>query len=427
MCPPVRGTLPLGGVYEHLPRGSLSTSEAREQLVVRSVPGTFTRDGEVAMDTHRTVRERVLINRNTLPAPPQEDIVHTHEGEVVWGGNVLDQYRHLLVETASRLWCLLPGQGLEGLPAVFTTAGNPPYAREWLAAFGARSFDLPERGTVRFTQMIVPDPAWRAGSWIAPEIRDIHLHARRGMDVPPTPSHDVLWLSRSRLERNRIPYDEALLEWILGDLVTPVNLETMTLAEQVGMLESSRAIAGAVGGAYYTLLLTVDTPDCLYLTPFADNAEYAMHHRLLSGEATFEPGLDNTMLMRRSRERARKYPGGYRLLVPEALRALESSLLPGLLEDRRLAELARAEPGRGESAGDALEADLDRAAARVLRDPFSLDARAKLGTIFEDRGLTRCALEQYVAIAELSEDSGEAQAMARRAGAIDTDRQGAGN
>ena len=111
--------------------------------------------------------------------------------------------------------------------------------------------------------MLVPEPAWRINAWIAPEIRDIHLHAREGLDVTPTAGNGVTWLSRSkRLGRYRVPYDERLLEWLIEPYVTILRPETMNLAEQVAAFEGSRAVAGVIGSAFYTLLMTTRQPDC---------------------------------------------------------------------------------------------------------------------------------------------------------------------
>ena len=48
---------------------------------------------------------------------------------------------------------------------------------------GDEGVELVEQGAVRFSQALVPEPAWRLGGWTAPEIRDIHRHARLGLAV----------------------------------------------------------------------------------------------------------------------------------------------------------------------------------------------------------------------------------------------------
>jgi hypothetical protein len=408
MGPPVRVALPLGGAHEVLPRGSLAISPANERFVHRSIPGAYDREGALADDTLRSLREK-LIERDAVPGrPPLDEIAAVHEEEVVWGGNIVAGYGHFLTEAVSRLWSVLPGAPLEGRPAVFTMPRNRPVAGEWLAAFGVEAVELPERGTALFKRMRVPESAWRLGRWIAPELREIHLHARRGLEMPDTPRRDVLWLSRGGLPRRQVAYDEGLLEWLLAETVAPVRLETMALAEQVAALEGCRAVAGVAGSAFHTLLLTLEPPASLYLFPFTDKPNYATQHRLLDAEAAFEPAVGNTMQMRRARERILIFPGGYRVLVPEALRALRSSVLPELFDDHRLAAFgAVAADGK---APRRLGDELDDAAMQIVREPFLFAARLALGKLFEERGLARCALEQYDMVAELSEEPAETRA-----------------
>ncbi|MGC1852018.1 MAG: glycosyltransferase 61 family protein [Solirubrobacterales bacterium] len=409
-----------------LSRGSLTVTAPRELWVVSGRRAVFERDGSVARDTLQTLAELPLERVNSMRAMPKSlsADLSVDKRDVVWGGSISPAYGHFLTESVSRLWPLLPGGGLEGLQVVLKTPPALTYVSEWLRAFGARVVELPAEGAVRFTRMHVPEPAWRLESWIAPEIRDIHLQARFGFDLPRAPSHDVLWLSRTGLGRAgtmglywsaasgrhaRIPHDECLLEWLLDEHVTPVGLETMTLAEQIAALEGSRAVVGVIGSAFHTLLMTERTPDCLYLCPPWDKGVFAAQHRLLPGSATFAQGLDVAAWNRRARREGVEFPHGYRILVPEALRALGSSVMPALLESPRLA--AFADPHRhwatagGKGPGGR---DLDSAVARVLLDPLSTKARMDLADVFESDGMLECALEQYTAVAQLDEDHREA-------------------
>jgi hypothetical protein len=299
--------------------------------------------------------------------------------------------------------------------------------------------DLPEQGVVRFTRMFVPEPAWRLNAWIAPQVRDIHLHLGRGLDIVPFPRHDVLWLSRRRL-KNRMPYDEALLEWILGEHITAISPETMTLAEQVAALEASRAVAGVIGSAFHTLLMVADLPECLYLCPDRFQSAHIVQDRVLKTNASFMRGLADARFgqLRKGIQSWARSPAGHRLLIPEVLRAFDATVLPGLLDDQRLAAFAHAERfylgiGDGAAVGE-----VDVAVAKVLLDPISVRARLELGAILEAEGLTRCAVEQYTAATSLAEDQvdgplkaarllhlqgqlEEAAAMANRVLAIDPD------
>jgi hypothetical protein len=399
--PPVNGTLPLGGVYDLRPRESLNLSEPRELVVDRSIPGAYRADGSVAKDTLRAMLESAF----TGPVPATlaaDNVVEVHDDEVVWGGNIMGHYGHFLTESVSRLWPVLPGARLEGMPVVLTTPKATPFVLQWLEAFGAPVVQLPDRGAVRFTRMVVPEPALRHGAWISPAIRDIHLHVRRGLDVERPATRDVVWLSRSKLGPNRVPYDEGLLEWLIRDHVTVISPETMTVAEQVAALEGSRGVAGVCGSAFHTLLMTDPVPDCLYLCPPWDRQAYPAQHRVLGGKATFVDALSIAASQRRAREGV-AFPGAYRLLIPETLRALSATLLPDLLDDPRLAAFADIGSSR-RGGGRAFSNELDAAVARMLLDPLAIEPRVELGAMFEAQELTGCALEQSAVVADLAYD-----------------------
>lgn len=398
----MRGDLPRGGSYDPLPRGSLQVSAARELIVTRSAAGAYERDGTVARDTLWAMLESAF-TRPTKPAPAGGDVVDVEEEDVVWGGHVIDHYGHFLTDSVARLWPLLPGGPLEGMPVVLTTPRRSRYVLEWLDAFGAPVVELPAQGAVRFKRMYVPQPALRHSAWIAPELRDVHLRTREGLNVPADRGHDLLWLSRTRLGRDHTAYDEHLLEWLLADRLAIVHPEAMSLAEQVSALENSRAVAGVIGSAFHTLLLAADTPECLYLCPPWERPAYPAQHCLLGGAAAFSWALSIAARRRRIREEL-VFPATYRIHIPEALRALEASVAPGLLEDPRLA--AFAEPTEAEAGAS----PIDRAVASVLLEPLAIEPRLTLATAFEAEGLAECALEQRMAAADLSDDFPAARA-----------------
>lgn len=384
-----------------LPRGELRVSAPRDLLVVRSEGCAFEPDGRQARGT-LVLKDETGIQRHRVPQRmPEAELVDSREEEVAWGGMLNHHFGHFLTESVSRLWPLVPGGELDGMPVVFVAPHQPsdpmdsPALCDWLGAFGARIVELPEQGAVRFERMRVPEPAWRFNTWIAPEVRDIHLHARSGLGVPPAPRHEVVWLSRQGLAEMRMPYDEALLEWILHDRVTIVEPESRTLAEQVALLEGAHAVTGVMGSAFHALLMTHRQPHCLYLCPPWERSAYLAQHRLLGAPATFAQAL-SAEWTRTMRERGGIiFPFGYRLSIPAALRALQANVLPELFEDARIAAFAGAGPERAER-------EIDAAAIAVIRDPASSEARLRLGSLFEAEGLTRGALDQYRAAAGIS-------------------------
>jgi hypothetical protein len=381
------GSLPIAGPSELLVSGSLRCAFDPGGALVESTVGFW--DG---MDIPRAVQ-------TTLPAP---DVVSVCNEEVVWGGGIVHAYGHFLVESVSRLWPLLPDGELEGMPVVWTTPRELPYARDWREAFGARTFELPRSGVVHFKKMFVPEPAWRLNAWIAPEIRDVHQHARAGLDVPSFRGSRVLWLSRSGLPRARIAYDELLLEWLLRDHVTVINPEMMSLGAQIAAIEGSEAVAGIVGSAFHTMLMADDLPRCVLLCGSQVRAAYVDQGSLLGQDFHFAHALALTEATPSGRARFPvKFPFGYRVLIPEALRELSRTVLPELLEDGLLDKLARPEGLSVDGCGE--DGELTTAIARVLVDPMWMSARMRLACVFEEEGFYECALEQYTMVSELSE------------------------
>jgi hypothetical protein len=195
-----------------------------------SVPGAYERGGDLAEDTVCFWGSgRLLHVRGEEPPsrlPLNRPIERVCDEPVVWAGVTFSHYGHFAVESVGRLWPVLPGAEPEGLPVV--TPGTPwgKVIHEWLDRFGAQLISLPDDGATRFSRMYVPEPAWRVDAWVAPEIRDIHLHLRHNLEITPSRRNGVLWLSRSHLRRERRAHDESLLEWILADHISVFHPET---------------------------------------------------------------------------------------------------------------------------------------------------------------------------------------------------------
>jgi Glycosyltransferase 61 len=379
-------------------RGSLEVSEPRELLVSYPHRGAHLPDGRLARDTLRLWGR----GQGECPDPvPDElahpDVVRDDDTEVLWGGFYTHHYGHFLSESVARLWPLLPGGELEGMPVVFGTPAPVPFISDWERAFGLRTVQLPFPGTVRFTRIRVPEPAWRMSGWIAPEMRDVHLHARERLEVPDAPASDVLWLSRSRLAPERRVRDEVLCQWLLGDRVRTIHPESMGLAEQVAALEASRSVVGPLGSAFHTLLLARSQPACVYLSPSSVSSSFTAQDALLETGGEFVHVLAEDHM-----DLEQGWP--YRLLVPETLRALRSTLLPDLFDDPRLERLAHPERWSATAAtGAPAELGLEAAIAKVLLDPLRTEGRMALGDRFEREGILDCAVEQFGVAADLAE------------------------
>jgi hypothetical protein len=406
------GTIQMSGRETGLrEEGSLKIAQPRTLLVAYPHRGAYDSNGKAVRETQRLWN----LGHGECPDPvpdllPTENVVEQRDDEVVWGGFYTFHYGHFLTESVARLWPLLPKGALEGLPVVFATSERSPFITEWEHAFGIEVVEPPLDGAVRFSRMHVPEPAWRLSAWIAPEIRDIHLHARNRLDVPSLSQGEVLWLSRTRVELGRRVRDEALCQWLLGDRVRVVHPQELTLVDQIAEVESCAGMVGPVGSAFHTLLMARRMPRCLYLAPSRTASSFVAQDALLNARDTFVHALANDQMAPETQDR---HP--FRLLVPETLRALASTILPDLLDDERLARIAYLERWWSTVTDRApREPDLDTLIARVLVDPYRLDARMDLGARFEEEGVIDCALEQFSTVADLADGYAYAPLRAAR-------------
>lgn len=400
-------------------RGSLTVSCQCDLLVTNSSFGAYRLDGSLVRDTLRVWGNGQYpdIQGKLAPEhlPPGSNVVKTVDQPVLWGGGISDHYGHFLTEFVARLWPLLPDGPVNGLPVVYCGLRKWQFVRDWLNAFGVQTVKLPDDGVVRFRKVYVPEPAWQLDRWVAPEMRAIHLQARHGMQIPNRESRSFLWLSRSLLGRSRVPYDEALFEWLMSKVMTIVNPEVLTLGEQVAAFETSRAVAGVVGSAFHTALLAEDTPMCVFLCPSGVPAPFVLQNELLPGNSVFLHSLTPTAMPVLPQARR---PASFRLMIPETVRALAKTMLPDLLSsDPLLKAIASPELLWSKGNGRTVQAggvELEVAVARVLLDPLSITSRMRLGALFEAEGVENCALEQFLTVAELANEYALAPLCAAR-------------
>jgi hypothetical protein len=322
------------------PPESLRIDGPLDLKVRRSVRAAYCPDGTVSENTLRLWGEG---GERVDPVPERlddADVVDTVDEEVIWGGHLYNHYGHFLSEGVARLWPLLPGGPLAGRRTVFTTPlRSPGFAREWLGAFGVDVLELPGRGAVRFTRMMVPEPAWRLDAWIAPEIVSLHRHVRDRLTIPETSAREALWMSRSALDPDRTAADERSLEAVIAGHMEIVRPESLTLVEQIALIESCRGLGGIVGSAFHMLLLCESHPKCVYVCPETVASAFVAQDRLLGIESRFVEGLELF-----SRDEVARTPHGYRVDVPVVVRALAEAVCPELGESLGLMD-AEAQAG----------------------------------------------------------------------------------
>jgi Glycosyltransferase 61 len=379
------------------PPGALRIDGPHDLTVQRSIPAAYGPDGAVVESTMRLwggEGERV----DPLPERLTGiDVVDTVDEEVVWAGQLYSHYGHFLCEGVARLWPLLPGAPLADRRAVFVAPRRSPgFVHEWLGAFGVDILELPVHGAVRFTRMLVPEPAWRLNAWVAPEVVSMHRHVRDRLTIPDAPMREVLWASRSALDADRRAFDEGLLEVILARRVEIIEPESLTLVEQIALIENSQALAGIVGSAFHTLLLCARHPECVYVCPGTVASAFVAQDRLLAIESKFVNGLELFM-----EDDAARLPHGYRVKIPVVVRALAEAACPDLAESLALMD-AEALAGTPEDRLPFGDRELAEAIWAALREPASVHARVELGRRFSAAGRSACAHEQAGAVTELN-------------------------
>jgi hypothetical protein len=250
---------------------------------------------------------------------------------------------------------------------------------------------------------VVPEPAWRIGAYVAPEMRDIHLHVRSKLDVPDTPIGKAVWLSRSGIERIRRPLDELLLERCIAGSISVIHPETLSLAQQIGIFETADVVAGTIGSAFHTLLLARRVPRRVYVSSAQVASTFLAQEGLIGTGGVFMQGL--AYAFKRS---GPGRPNPYRLLVPETLRAIQTSLGSALRSDLSAALFANPERLVSCVSGSTLRqprvASLDLAVCRVLLDPHSAEGRTQLGAQLEDAGDLEGAIEQFLSAFDASDE-----------------------
>lgn len=405
------------------PRDSLRIHYVREMLVSGSIPAAYNGQRKAIRESMRLQGDGSRppdISLIPSEAPKDATITSYDQTEVVWGGPIIDHYGHFLCESVSRLWPLLDNQGHASCPVVLPTRRTRPrFVSEWLSAFGLSEVQLPTDRLVRFQNVAIPEPAWKLNAWLAPEMRDIHLQARRGLEVSPGSKQQVVWLSRSKLDHARRPYDEALLEWLLADYVTPICPESETLSKQVSVFEASNVVVGVVGSAFHTILMCWRVPTCVYLCPNRFQSAHVVQNQVVNGQVIYLPTLSTIRLNRGLRARKHKER---RLNIPPILRSLANTVLPEILEAPQLAMLADpvqlwATGGAGRRTVNARDLSI----AKVLSDPLNLWERLKLGKAFEEEQNYACASEQYMYVADLSPCDTKAPLLAARSLASEGD------
>lgn len=181
---------------------------------------------------------------------------------LVYGGPLNPHYGHFLCSTLSRLW-LVARDGLAGRRVVFHGSGRPAdlwrdhaFAGAILGALGLgpQTVVVLKRPT-RLDRLIIPRPSFQEQEFASRAY--LHVADRVGRrlagDLPRDRAGPV-YLTKTGLKGGvgRV-MDEAVIEAVLRkggvEIVRP---EALTLADQIGLFQRRRVVAGTSGSQFHT-------------------------------------------------------------------------------------------------------------------------------------------------------------------------------
>ena len=197
-----------------------------------------------------------------VSATPEHDL----DEDVIYLGMLFNHFGRVLLESLARVWYLTdvdPSVKVAFTNANSAQAAHAPWVPKLLAAFGIppeRILSLTE--PTRLRRAIVPEPLFEqfyaAHSDMARPFREVA--ARVAADV--TPSQQPLYLSRRRLtSRQRPVVGEPELEVLLRQNGFAIAYpETMTIEDQVRLINGHADIFSSLGSAAHTVLFALDKP-----------------------------------------------------------------------------------------------------------------------------------------------------------------------
>ncbi len=212
--------------------------------------------------THRKGGKRFGGLAEPIPVKPVKDL----DEEVIYLGLLFNHYGKVLLESLARIWYL---NGVDpSVKVIFNNANSAqadhaPWVPRLLTMFGVppdRILSL--KVPTRLRRAIVPEPLFEqlysAHREMVRPFRDVA--SRVAGDVTPSPQ--PLYLSRRRLtSRQRPVIGEAELEDVLRDngflIAYP---ETMTIEEQVRLINGHQDIFSCLGSAAHSILFALGQP-----------------------------------------------------------------------------------------------------------------------------------------------------------------------
>lgn len=234
--------------------------------------------------------KRIAGVADPIPVDPVQEL----DEEVVYLGLLFNHYGRVLLESLARIWYL--GRVDPAVKVVFNTAnaaqgGLAPWLPELLSLFGippnrVLSLDAP----TRLRRAIVPEPLFEQFYSAHDEMVRPFREAAARVASDVVPSDQPLYLSRRRLSsRQRPAIGEAELEQILqANGFRIAYPETMSIADQVRMINAHKDIVSSLGSAAHSVLFALHHPRLHLLASREDiPANYFLCSAIADAPTTF--------------------------------------------------------------------------------------------------------------------------------------------
>jgi hypothetical protein len=220
-----------------------------------------------------------LLRNGSAPLAPPPVAEARLEGPVLYGGLILEQFGHALLETLARLWALEEAEAQDARIAFFAypSLRGPLFDRLMaLAGLGERVVVIDRPTAV--DQLILPDPAVVIRHQVHPLAGRIFERIRAGAGRAVERCGAPLYVSRSGLSPlHRQIMGERLIERFMASAGAEIfHPQEHDLAVQILRLDAAPAAVGYEGSAFHLSVFAAPGLDLHYVHGHAMRPNYAL-------------------------------------------------------------------------------------------------------------------------------------------------------
>ena len=258
----------LGGIRLSPPGVSPDIELLRDAIAIPGCRGLYdSRGSRIDAGHWRTLSEDApeLFRRKLHSRTPETVNLPDHIAEfdqrVVFGGMLIPQYGHFLIDTMARLWAadLEPDLPILFLKHPEDWVESPDYVRTIFEALGLSSRIVTVEEPTLFREVVCPAPTFEYRSKVfSIADRPHRLVAERLVKRAPHRWTRPVYLSRSGLQSDQRKFaaELELEEEVQRRGVEIARPEALELEEQIALFEQAPLIMGTVGSAFHTALFS---------------------------------------------------------------------------------------------------------------------------------------------------------------------------